>query len=245
MSRKQCNNLSRRTSGDGLSCFDVQLSFDDRDVAKSRSHKYWAFGIFRLYEISFWEGIRVRLTPRQGAILRQLLGAGALAVIVFFFVFLGSGWSLRLKIVFFALFALFVLGVFFFGRRMARDIFARHFEWVPAVAGVVSYPFWLWYSNKLGDVNVNFFESSAQVLPVVLLSVVIDVRRSTSLNSRQLLVPIVIVILGEIIALDSTAFEQGSRAHESFALVCSALITAVVALLFAVLAAPDEGQADA
>jgi hypothetical protein len=104
-----------------------------------------------------------------------------------------------------------------------------------------------WTASRLDiEPASQFFEISAQVLPVVLLAAVIDVRRSRYLNSYQLALPIFVVFLGEMAALNILAFgenENGRHLQASatdFAIVAASLVSTVAALLFAVLADVEE-----
>lgn len=73
---------------------------------------------------------------------------------------------------------------------------------LPLFVGVVTYPFWFWYSNQPHiEPDPQFFEISAQVLPVLLLAVIIDVEWSRSLKTYKLIFPISTVFLGEFVAL--------------------------------------------
>ncbi len=88
-------------------------------------------------------------------------------------------------------------------REKYRSLFAKHFGWLPVTAGLATYPLMYWTASRLDiEPASQFFEISAQVLPVVLLAAVIDVRRSRYLKSYQLALPIFVVFLGEMAALN-------------------------------------------
>lgn len=133
-------------------------------------------------------------------------------------------------------------------RKYYRSIFASTFGWLPVLLGAVSWPYWYWWGTFYPPIipNTAFFETAAQVLPVLLLAAVIDVRRSTTLRSSQLTLPIIVVFLGEINALNATAFEVGTAPTSDFASVAASLTSTFIALILAVLAdiaSPDDDNA--
>jgi hypothetical protein len=132
-------------------------------------------------------------------------------------------------------------------RSRYRSLFDKHFGWIPVTVGVVTYPLWYLTVNRLGITPASqFFEISAQVLPVILLAVIIDVGRSRYLKSYQLALPIFAVFLGESAALNILAFgEPGSGHHLNatafdFSIVAASLVSTVTALMLAVLADLEE-----
>jgi hypothetical protein len=133
-------------------------------------------------------------------------------------------------------------------RERYLQLFIKHFGWIPTCLGTLSYWYWHWYANNVGPVGGNFFDTAAQVLPVILLAAVVDVRRSTTLNSSQLALPIIAVFLGEIAALNESAFNaasvQDGTVNNDFAVVASSLVTAVIALIMAVLADLKETKSE-
>lgn len=124
-------------------------------------------------------------------------------------------------------------------RKQYAQLFKRHFGWVPVTLGTLSYWYWLWYAGK-STIDVGFFQTAAQVLPVILLAAVVDVRQSSILKSNQLALPIIAVFLGEIAALNEAAFQVSSskfgRVPADFAVVAASLVTSIAALVMAVLA---------
>jgi hypothetical protein len=123
-------------------------------------------------------------------------------------------------------------------RKRYLQLFKKHFGWIPVTLGALTYPYWLWYAGN--TVDVGFFQTAAQVLPVILLAAIIDVRQSSILRSDQLALPIIAVFLGEIAALNETAFQHyaatAGRVGADFAVVASSLVVSIVALIMAVLA---------
>jgi hypothetical protein len=110
----------------------------------------------------------------------------------------------------------------------------RTFGWLPVFLGAVSYAFWYWY--EIGyEIGGEFFHAAADVLPVLLLATILDVRRTNDLEGKQLVLPIAVVFLGEITALDYLAFPSDVQPG-GYALVSSSLVTATVALVLAVMA---------
>jgi len=123
-------------------------------------------------------------------------------------------------------------------RETFQHIFPNIFGWLPVVVGVASWPYWYWYCTFAPPrvPNVGFFETAAQVLPVLLLATVIDVRRTQELKSGQLVLPIIAVFLGELDALDAIAFSSADATPSAFAVVAASLVTSIAALILAVLA---------
>jgi hypothetical protein len=132
-------------------------------------------------------------------------------------------------------------------RSSYRSLFDEHFGWIPVTVGAVTYPLWYWSASRLGVAPASqFFEVSAQVLPVILLAVVIDVGRSHYLNTYQLALPIFAVMLGEGAALNILAFGENGSGHHlhataaDFSIVAASLASTVTALILAVLADLEE-----
>ena len=127
-------------------------------------------------------------------------------------------------------------------RRRYTILFAGLFGWLPVLLGAVSYPYWYWYAGLVGSApSRDFFSAATGVLPVLLLATVLDVRRTRDLESKQLVLPVVAVFLGELAALNALAF--GDQGAVAFAAVSSSLVVSVVALILAVMA--DIGSATA
>jgi hypothetical protein len=134
-------------------------------------------------------------------------------------------------------------------RRKYPSLFIKHFGWLPVTLGVATYPLLYWTARQVRIVPASqYFEISAQVLPVLLLAAVVDVRRSSYLKSYQLALPIIVVFLGEIAALNILAFgENGQGNHlqataADFAVVGASLSSTTAALIFAVLADLQESS---
>jgi hypothetical protein len=113
-------------------------------------------------------------------------------------------------------------------------IFASTFGWLPVILGALSYGFWYWYADGQITPGTDFFHAAADVLPVLLLAAVLDVHRTKELQSKQLVLPIIAVFLGEISALNVLAF--GNAGPGDFAAVASSLVSTTVALVLAVMA---------
>lgn len=133
--------------------------------------------------------------------------------------------------------------VIFTPRERYRVMFAEHFGWAPVTIGALSYWYWKWYTGST-PASSDFFNTAAQVLPVLLLAAVVDVRRSTILKSSQLALPVLAVFLGEMSALSESGFYSTNVKYAGvttdFAVVSASLVTAVVALLMALLADLSE-----
>ncbi len=119
-------------------------------------------------------------------------------------------------------------------RNKYSAIFASTFGWLPVTLGALSYGFWYWYATGQDSPEAEFFHAAADVLPVLLLAAVVDVRRTKELQSKQLVLPIIAVFLGETSALNALAF--GNAGPSDFAAVASSLVSTIVALVLAVMA---------
>lgn len=147
-------------------------------------------------------------------------------------------WPIALFLILGILAGLILIGI---PREKYPDIYVKTFGWLPVSLGLLSYPFWYWYSDQPHTVPASqFFEISAQVLPVLLLAAVIDVRRAENLKSHQLLLPIIAVFLGELAALNVLAFGEPGGEFEAapadFAAVAASMVSTIIALVLAVLA---------
>jgi hypothetical protein len=115
-------------------------------------------------------------------------------------------------------------------------IFPSVFSWLPMVCGLISFVGLQWYYNSqsLVPIQASYFEISAQVMPVLLLTAVIETRSSKNLRTHQLAFPVIMVALGENTALRQLAFPiHGAK---TYSIVGSSMVVAFVALLLAVLA---------
>jgi hypothetical protein len=116
--------------------------------------------------------------------------------------------------------------------------------------GALSYPFWYWYASAYsGNVGDEFFHAAADILPVLLLATILDVRRTNELEGKQLVPPVAAVFFGELAALNALAFSDGGDMVTNFAAVSSSLVTATFALIIAVMAdlspsddRPEDGE---
>jgi hypothetical protein len=118
-------------------------------------------------------------------------------------------------------------------RSVWSGLLERHFVWIPSVIGLITWPFWYSYAGTQ-RLDGAFFDVSAQVLPVLLLASVIDVRRSRHLRSYQIISPMLVILIGEVTAVGAVAFPSQVNPR-NFAVVAAAIVTAVVALAFVVL----------
>lgn len=130
------------------------------------------------------------------------------------------------------------IALWFIPRRTFVTLFANTFGWLPVFLGSLTYPFWYIYADNFNGIEAEFFHASADVLPVLLLAAVIDVRRSETLESKGLVLPIIAVFLGEVAALNALAF--GYARPEDFAAVASSLVSTTLALVLAVMADLSE-----
>jgi hypothetical protein len=122
-------------------------------------------------------------------------------------------------------------------RERQNAVFENTFGWLPVFLGALSFWYWHWYANQQPfDPQKEFFLASAEVLPLLLLAAVVDVRRTERLQSKQLVLPVVAVFLGELAALNALAFGTSASGSYNFAAVASSFVSSIVALVLAVMA---------
>jgi hypothetical protein len=176
----------------------------------------------------------------------SVIGAVAVLLLAWLTVGVGSfgeGFRLQASL---ALLVGVIIGIILIATPRERyvQVFINHFGWIPVSIGALSYWYWHWYAT--GQlISESFFDTAAQILPVFLLAAILDVRRSTTLRSNQLALPIIAVFLGEIAALSESAFtgiEDQSDRVDDFAVVASSLVVAIAALVMAVLADLEESE---
>lgn len=128
----------------------------------------------------------------------SVIGAVAVLLLAWLTVGVGSfgeGFRLQASL---ALLVGVIIGIILIATPRERyvQVFINHFGWIPVSIGALSYWYWHWYAT--GQlISESFFDTAAQILPVFLLAAILDVRRSTTLRSNQLALPIIAVFLGE------------------------------------------------
>ena len=119
------------------------------------------------------------------------------------------------------------------------------FFWFPPTVGLASFPFWYWFAiSAKEEIQGPFFEVSAQVIPVLLLAIMIDVRPSDKLQTSDLTITIVGLIVGESVALRGAASGGGDAFQ--YATICTMLTLGFFALIVAVIveSPPSAKEAD-
>jgi hypothetical protein len=180
-------------------------------------------------------------------VLRALQPVGLIAIFFLGIVTISPPWDIDKRVlpiyIFTAIGA--TLGVLLISsvkRERYSALFASIFGWIPVFLGSLSYPFWYWYaSGYSNEIGSEFFHAAADILPVLLLATVLDVRRTNELEGKQLIPPIAAVFFGELAALNALAFANGGTV-DNFAVVSASLVTATLALVIAVMAdlSPSE-----
>lgn len=129
---------------------------------------------------------------------------------------------------------------YIFLTAMARDVlqrlFLQAFGWFPALLGICVFYVTrthFWDNGNLP--KIGFFEISAQVLPVIILTSVVEVNVTEKLGSEQLLLPLIVSIFGEIACLRICA-NPGAIDARSSATVISAFTAASITLVMGVAA---------
>jgi len=123
---------------------------------------------------------------------------------------------------------------FAFSRREDLvELFVPAFWVAPILGGAITFPIWFSFASRIDEVQGSFFEVSAQIVPVLLLAITIDVRRSRSLESHELVLTIVILIIGEAVALYHAAGAEWDTG--GYAVVSTSLTTGFIALVMALI----------
>jgi hypothetical protein len=114
--------------------------------------------------------------------------------------------------------------------------FALAFPYCALVA--VTIPKQLGYSTA-NQFGLDFFTTSAQVLPVLLLGLIIDSRKVSAVRRSQQVTAILIAGIGEGSALIVLAFPRLANTAVDFATVAAAFFATLVAMTCAVLGDPE------
>jgi hypothetical protein len=178
--------------------------------------------------------IKAAHSPTKGVF--PLIGILSVLVLAVLTVGLPNGASIYWPLYLFFGTGLLSVGLLWkFSRKQYSNVFADIFGWLPVFLGALSYGYWYWYASLARrSPDSTFFHAAADVLPIILLATVVDVRRTRDLESRQLVLPIAVVFLGELAALNALAF--GNAGPADFAAVASSFVSSIVALVLAVLA---------
>jgi uncharacterized protein len=126
-------------------------------------------------------------------------------------------------------------------RQDQAELFRGSFSYLPTVVGIISAPLWIWVSFAiLPDVEGPLFEVTAQIIPVLLLALIIDVRQSRRLETSDLSITILMLLLGEAVALYYAAGAKDPRI--AFSVVSYTLVVGFSAIVFAVVADYEESD---
>lgn len=110
----------------------------------------------------------------------------------------------------------------------------RTYHYGPVVLGFISVAFFGWFAETVSlNPPGEFFEAAAQVLPLLMLTTVVDVRRSDQLEARDLLLTLLVLMLGEVAALLGIVYQD----RFIFVYVCASLTAGFAALALSIAAA--------
>jgi hypothetical protein len=97
----------------------------------------------------------------------------------------------------------------------------------------VGFLFFFWYTRYYtSGIEVDFFSSSAQVIPVLILALTIDVVQDSSLKARELAPTLTIAFIGETNALAGAGFPVLDN-RLNFSMVSASILALSVALILA------------
>jgi hypothetical protein len=113
-------------------------------------------------------------------------------------------------------------------------------RWVAIGCGAICVPYLLWYAHR-HRIDPGFFTAVAQVIPVLLVAVLVDVSRSDARHTRPLVWVIGYAFVGEGLALSSEAVPR-SVGVLGFAITASTVITLAFALIFTILWRSSESD---
>lgn len=110
--------------------------------------------------------------------------------------------------------------------------------WFAVACGAVSIPYLMWFAAE-NTINPEFFTASAQVIPVLLVALLVDVSRSEATRTRTLVWVIVYAFTGAAVALTSEA-SPGNEGSAAFAIVASSIIALAFSLILTILWGSDS-----
>jgi hypothetical protein len=113
---------------------------------------------------------------------------------------------------------------------------------ISLIGGLLTFPYWYWYASTAPPVAGEFYSTVAQVIPVLLLTAVVDLRTGDRPDGDQQPMLVGIVAVGEFFALYAIAYEL--RFAAIFAIVSSSIIASLIGLLIAVFSPPRRGDRD-
>jgi hypothetical protein len=137
-----------------------------------------------------------------------------------------------------------LLSVLYFipNERWARLV-APNFGFVAVVSMVVSYFFWRWYAgSRDAEPASDFYTTTAQILPVLLLAALIDARQTRNANRWQAASYFAVIGIGEFEALLASAFDVRVRSAITFAQVAAAVTGAMAGLMCALLTREERPE---
>ncbi len=123
------------------------------------------------------------------------------------------------------------------------ELSRRYYASAPFCFGVVGAFYFWWYASAAPlEVSGAVFEVTAQIIPVLILTAIVDVRRANRIATEEVLFTLGILIQGEVMAILGIMTQSAIR----FGLVCGALTTGFTALTLSVLAEGEgAGQSSA
>jgi len=121
---------------------------------------------------------------------------------------------------------------------------SRHFGLVSAIAFAMTLPYWWWFSWTLdAPLHSEFYSTVAQILPIILLAVLIDLRRAHSSTLVDVAIYLAIIALGEFWCLFSLAYNV-SNSTMVFSFVGASLLAAFSGLAVTVLESSYRDRVD-
>jgi hypothetical protein len=125
-------------------------------------------------------------------------------------------------------------------KAQRQRLFKTHVKWFPSALGILALLFFQWYARStIGEVDQNFFSTSAQVIPVLILALTVDVRFSSEMEGYDLAFTILAGVVGEVFALGGTA-DKSDEGSWTFGVVVASIVTVGTALIMAIGAGSDS-----
>lgn len=122
--------------------------------------------------------------------------------------------------------------VYFTPQEALAHIALRRYEVLPMITGFVAFGFF--YSPTpmdQRDIPGSFFEVTSQIIPVLILVTIVDVRRNIRLHKDRILPTLVVLTTGEFTALAGIVFPSGAN----LAFVFAVLVAGFCALFLSIL----------
>jgi hypothetical protein len=134
------------------------------------------------------------------------------------------------------IFFVFATYAFLIPSRLWLTWLLPRFGAVSVAVTLATCPFLGWYGQHFSPASSEFFTTVAQVLPVLFLAAVVDLRNNRKFAHSQILLYISVIFLGELTCLSEIAFEARDLYFSlDFGIVSASILGAFAGLAIALL----------